>query len=120
MAGRGWPGTELLGIQAAWGGREMKPQQGTPNGGENFPHLYLREDEGGKTEGVNIMRFRKNKSALQHLSLNHFVYLLFFSVSSHLAELLHCRNIRSGFNKHVTFSGNSPLSICLLVMEIKL
>lgn len=24
-----WPGTELLGTQLAWGGREMKPQQGT-------------------------------------------------------------------------------------------
>lgn len=40
LAGRAWPGTELLGIQLAWGGREMKPQQGKGNGGENVPYLY--------------------------------------------------------------------------------
>lgn len=55
---------------------------------------------------------------MEHLSLTHFVCLLFFSVSSHFAELLHCGNIRSGFNKDVTFSGNSPLSVCLLLQQL--
>lgn len=40
LAARVWPGTKLLGIQPAWGGRETKPQQGSGNGGENYPQLY--------------------------------------------------------------------------------
>lgn len=54
---RVWPGTELLGIQATWGGCEMNPQQGTANGGEKS--LLERDEERGKTESVNIMRFGK-------------------------------------------------------------